>query len=190
MDSMKKKRFIILILPIVLFVPLLIVITAGFVFRATVHWDGRFPSNQFRIKVTDNKGEPITTSYLSVFNEYERTAYEHPIDEFTKEEKPQADESGIIVVHHTGEGLEFGGSYTELFGIIRWPPGSVNAPEYYIDIEADGYTKERLRYSDLVKGDYEEEPSEKVIIQRQNQQGETEEHTYTVSEKTVVLKQK
>jgi len=185
-----KKRFLLLLLALV-FIVLILVITARLAYRPhqTVFWDGGSPSNQFRLRVTDSKGVPITAASLSVVTKSNEPAYGYPIEEFSEESQPQADDSGTIVVHHTG-GVEFGGSYTLLFGFIRWPPSWLDThPEYYLHITAQGYRKKSLRYGDLINYECTVDTSPKVIRQVE-QRGEIVDVSYGVVEKMVVLKRK
>ncbi len=191
-DKMKKmkKRLLLVVSALVFIVLILDVLTGRLTFHhPIVFWDGGYPSNQFRIRVTDSKGIPIAAATLGVVTKSNEPVYGYPIEEFSEESQPQADNSGTIVVHHTG-GIEFGGSYRLLFGVIRWPPSwSDTLPEYYLHITAQGYRKKSLRYGDLMNYECTVDSSPKVIRQVERR-GKIVNVSYGVVEKTVVLKRK
>ena len=185
MNVKMKKRLLLLVSAFCFIVPLLVLLAIGT--ASDVYWDGGFPRNQFRIRVTDSNGIPIASAKLSVVDKSNEAAYGYPIEEFTEDSQPQADGSGTIVVHHNG-GISYGGSYKLLFGFIRWPPSwSEVIPEYYFHISSKGYSKKSLRYGDLLDYECILDSSPKVIRPVEVWEGVIENLRFGIVEKTVVL---
>jgi hypothetical protein len=113
----------------------------------TIHWDGGFESKEFSVKFTNTDGRPMRGVTLKVITQAGCVCYLYPINEFLPKSTPISDADGVMVFHHVGEHLEFGGR--EHANLIRMRFGETSAPEYACLFLLDGQEVYRINYADL-----------------------------------------
>jgi hypothetical protein len=72
-------------------------------------WDGGFKSAEYRLRFVDAAGRPITGVTLRVLTKAGGACPFYPVDEFHPDRPPMSAADGMLVCHHSGNGLEFGG---------------------------------------------------------------------------------
>jgi hypothetical protein len=115
-------------------------------------WDGGFPSGEFRLRVIDPEGKPVSGASLRVYEggTGER-AYEYPLDDYLPDHELVSGEDGTIIAHRKNGEMQFGGEAWRLFWLI---PMGDKAPEYDCEITADGYATLRFPVNRVFKSPY------------------------------------
>lgn len=152
----KKSKIGFLILLASLAAIVLLVVICGLASYATSQfsWDGGFPGGEYRLRVRDGSGQPIAGAVLNVYSQGGGVpSYGYPFDNYTSADSLASDAGGEIPLLHIGRGIEFGGGGWYLFWIFPMG-GSMDAPEYRIEITAAGYKTFTLPGSGIFEAAY------------------------------------
>ena len=114
-------------------------------------WDGGFDSREFEFYILDEYNEPIKGVTLEVFDEFGMNSYEFPIDEYVKNKVIISNESGVLLVSHKNNGIEFGGRCKKIF-IFKSGNCLYSPPEFYLNFSYQGHVVKKLKYSELNVG--------------------------------------
>jgi len=81
-------------------------------------WDGGYPLAEIRIRFEDKSGRPVQGVGVSITSSqhFERG---YPVHEVTGTTSPVSTEYGVMILHQTNRGLQFGGTDWRLFWLIR-----------------------------------------------------------------------
>src|SRR5688572_2325165 len=91
-------------------------------------WDGGFPDVECRLRFVDGDGKPVPAVILTVFTKAGGVCHFYPVNEFLPDRPVTSDKDGVMVFHHAGRGVGFGGrEYRNLFG-MRF--GETDSPHY------------------------------------------------------------
>ncbi|OWK38154.1 hypothetical protein [Fimbriiglobus ruber] len=120
----------------------------------SIHWDGGFPSGEFRLKVRTPEGKPVKGAALRVFRKNTREpAYKYPLENHMTERDLVSDETGRITAIREHGGLQFGGHAWQLFWVI--PMGVQTGPRYDCEITAEGFQPLTFEVWQLFETGYE-----------------------------------
>jgi hypothetical protein len=126
-----------------------------------VHWDGGFPSGEFRVTVRDRDNQPVKNAVLRVYHAGTRQlAIGYPLD--NDQTNLVSNENGRITAIREHGGLQFGGHYRRVFGIKFGDTGG--APSYDCEITADGFKPLKFDFNEILQSPhhgYEDFPKTK-----------------------------
>jgi hypothetical protein len=109
-------------------------------------WDGGFPQSEFEITFQHPDGKPLKGIELRVEDRQGRVFYRYPVSDFAPNQIPTSGEDGVMIFHHVGDGVEFGGRDWYLFGFI---PIREGPPVYVCCFLYEGREVYRIEYDKL-----------------------------------------
>ncbi len=102
----------------------------------TIIWDGGFPAIEYRVLLVDSEGKPVPEATMRVVYSDGEPAVRYPVVQFDGSNAIRPDADGVFTFHQINSGLQFGGRYTKIFGILV--RGNDSAPQYTCQFYAAG----------------------------------------------------
>lgn len=160
-----------------------IILGVGVLTTTHVVWDGGFPPGEIRIDVRNADGRPIEGAKLRVYRGGTReSAYGYPIMNHASGTDLVSDASGRLVAVQDKGGLQFGGRYWKLFGLIT--VGERGGPQFDCELTAPGYQPMTFDVWALFQSPYkmyEEFPKTKRVVNGEEVELPVYEQTITMS---------
>lgn len=141
-----KRRVLVLTLGVLILSGIIVV----WWLSPTIRWGGSFPQVEIELTFLDEDGNPIPGIELEVQNHEGKIAYCYPVTDYQEGFKPVSDRNGVMVFHHIGLGVEFGGATTYLFDKYKlWGDAP---PDFSCHFRLAGNEVQRLDYGESFAG--------------------------------------
>lgn len=115
--------------------------------QITTVWDGGFRRAEYRLRLLNQDGIPLDGLQMDVLNGVGKPAEHYPVAEYFSAKPVLQNSEGEFVFHQTRDGIQFGGSYWKLFGLVTI--GNRKAPSYVLRFSKDGRDYEELPFGAL-----------------------------------------
>lgn len=110
-------------------------------------WDGGYLRAEYQITFRDLNNLPIEGIELRVEDKAGHTFYYYPVSDFRPDGVSTSDSGGLMVFHHLGEGVEFGGKEWYLY--FLFPVEERPGPDYVCRFLYRGQEVYRVSYGGI-----------------------------------------